>query len=359
MNKIADDPILQDIWQAVRDSDVVKVRALFEAHSNFLDSKYGSDTWLTAAVRSNSIDMVEMLLDLGCDIELPASQRLDNTPLISAITQNNQEIAKALLHRGADVTKGRPVITAITGQKKNSLEFIKLLEQYGADIHKVFPFGEGDKINALKAAITWGKQDVVDYLKSKGAVLPDEPLPETAPQRESSKDEVVAFFEMNFGPVDPLAIIEIVPTEPRITVHCVPAAEGRNFITLFTVGMSRQPMTVPEGGEDYQFAELFIQLPADWPYRDLHDPNHAWPVTWLRDNAQYPHLHNTWLGGPVALIANSDPRSRWHPALSSRRCSAWPRNRSPAATDARSNSTACRRSTPKSATSKSARAWRR
>ena len=50
-----------------------------------------------------------------------------------------------------------------------------------------------------------------------------------------------------------------------------------------------------------------MQLPADWEYLEIEDPRYGWPIHWLRANAQYPHHHNTWLGGPVCLIANDDP----------------------------------------------------
>ena len=66
-------------------------------------------------------------------------------------------------------------------------------------------------------------------------------------------------------------------------------------------------MTVPDGAEEYSRAELYIQLPADWEYRDYEDPNWGWPQHWLRSMAQYPQQHNPWLGGPVTLVANEDP----------------------------------------------------
>src|SRR5439155_26347202 len=49
------------------------------------------------------------------------------------------------------------------------------------------------------------------------------------------------------------------------------------------------------------------QLPANWPHTDLEDPEHSWPADWLRSTAQYPHLNDTWLGGPVTIIANEEP----------------------------------------------------
>ena len=66
-------------------------------------------------------------------------------------------------------------------------------------------------------------------------------------------------------------------------------------------------MNAPEGGEDYRLAELFIELPGDWKIKEVKDMLWAWPLYWLRKMAQYPHASDTWLGGPVTLMANQDP----------------------------------------------------
>lgn len=65
-------------------------------------------------------------------------------------------------------------------------------------------------------------------------------------------------------------------------------------------------MKTPKGQEEFPFAELFIQLPGDWQYTSP-DPNWSWPIHSLRKIAQYPHNNDTWLGGPVASVANDDP----------------------------------------------------
>ena len=129
------------------------------------------------------------------------------------------------------------------------------------------------------------------------------------PAPESLSEEIIAHFAEHFGTPKPGALIEIVPVEPAIAAHCIPAGDGRNHITLFTTGMSEQAMTVPKGEDDYRHAELFIQLPAGWPLtkKALGDPKHGWPIRWLRQIAKYPHQNGTWLGGPATLIANDDP----------------------------------------------------
>jgi hypothetical protein len=62
---------------------------------------------------------------------------------------------------------------------------------------------------------------------------------------------------------------------------------------------------------------LFIQLLAGWPLSKgaLEDPNHAWPIQWLRSIAKYPHQQKTWLGGPVSIMANGEPPKRLAPSI--------------------------------------------
>lgn len=106
---------------------------------------------------------------------------------------------------------------------------------------------------------------------------------------------------------------ELVSDRVHIDVHFIPPGPGRDHWTLFTTGMSARPMSVPEGAEDYQYAELMLSLPATWkfdglskrpPPKDLE--RWFWPVRWLKQLARLPHEFNTWLGA-MHTIPNGDP----------------------------------------------------
>lgn len=134
----------------------------------------------------------------------------------------------------------------------------------------------------------------------------------------SSSEQVVRYFEQEFGPVDSRSLTEIVPTtEPPVRVHVVRPNPRSGCVTLFTTGLSSRPMTVPEGAEDYRFAELFVQLPADWPVElaDLSGSEHGWPAAWLRVLAGVPRAEGTWLGGGGSTIASADPPVPFSPGL--------------------------------------------
>jgi hypothetical protein len=108
---------------------------------------------------------------------------------------------------------------------------------------------------------------------------------------------------------------EIVSHLIHLDVNIVRPAPGRDWWTLFTVGMSALPMSVPEGRDDFRFAELVMKLPASWkvdemqvtpPPEDMAAP--YWPIRGLKDLARLPHDYNTFLAYGHT-IPNGDPPS--------------------------------------------------
>jgi len=101
---------------------------------------------------------------------------------------------------------------------------------------------------------------------------------------------------------------EIVSDLVHIDVHVVEPTTKRPFITLITSGMSDKPMSVPEGRENFEFAELTICLPSDWPLSNdaFKYENNYWPIRWLKILAFFPHEHDTWLSYGHT-VPNGDP----------------------------------------------------
>jgi hypothetical protein len=110
---------------------------------------------------------------------------------------------------------------------------------------------------------------------------------------------------------------EIVSDLVHIDVHIVGPTAARDWYTLVTSGMSDRPMTVPEGAEDFRFAELMLSLPADWSTEslwkaDLKDESLYWPIRLLKSLARLPHEYATWLGFGHT-VPNGDPPVRYAP----------------------------------------------
>jgi hypothetical protein len=316
----------QDLTNAIAEAIYLaqdaEVKRLLNEHPEQLHGRDGFLPWLLIAARMENVALVKWLLDRGCDVNAEEATGNRLTALNSAVVFKDTTLARVLLERGVNPNQGRQLICAIT---EGSLEMVELLVRYSADIHRVF---ENElthtPMNALSTAIDWGYDHIADYLRARGAVLPTalprkpegpKQVQELPAEAVPLKDQILTYFTEQFGPVWKQALMEIVPTEPSITIHVIPPTTKRNHVTLFTVGMSAQPMTVPPGGKDFQYAELFVQLPANWPYKQLNDPQHTWPMRWLRSTAQYPFHEGTWLGGRYAIVANDDPPKPLAPQL--------------------------------------------
>jgi ankyrin repeat protein len=176
MAELTEKEIEKRIRDAVDANDAPRVRKLLEQHPEFLNHYYNNAlTFLIIACQAQHQEVVQVLLDLGCEVDKGKRRNPEETPLFCALGRDNPQIARLLLQRGANPNGNGHVITAIVGPKKHSLELVKLLEKHGADLHAVDVNDfSGKPMNALTSAIDWGKQDVADYLESKGCVLPGE-----------------------------------------------------------------------------------------------------------------------------------------------------------------------------------------
>jgi len=310
---------LRPMYESIRTGQVDRVRQLIAEHPVLLEYQLSglSPSWLHVdAETGGHFEVAELLLGMGLDINTRGDS--DGTPLGSAVYECSPDYIKFLLERGADPNIGRTLIGALNREPddEDALAIIKLLVDHGADVNRVYEI-YGDPNNTF-TALEWaaGRPAVADYLRSKGAV--DRAKPTPAVDAADPAAAVEAYFDETFGPVWKKSLAEIVPTsDVPVRIHVIPADKDRNHVTLFTTGMSARPMAVPDGGEDFRYAELFVQLPGKWPLTKtaLADPRHGWPIHWLRSVANYPHANGTWLGGPATIIANGEPPEPLSPGL--------------------------------------------
>ncbi len=97
---------------------------------------------------------------------------------------------------------------------------------------------------------------------------------EPATGDSSAIEQIEAHIEEHLGEVDQVWH-EMVSDLVHIDIYQIPPTVDRPFWTLVTTGMSDLPMTVPEGAEDYTYAELMLCLPPDWKMsqQDFEDEN--------------------------------------------------------------------------------------
>ncbi len=121
---------------------------------------------------------------------------------------------------------------------------------------------------------------------------------------EENIEAISDHIENWIGPVDGV-FHELISDLVHIDIHLVKPTEDQPFWTLVTSGMSDRPMSVPEGAEEYAYAELAICLPDDWPLKEpeLDEEENYWPLRLLKALARLPHEYDTWLG-PGHTIPN-------------------------------------------------------
>lgn len=288
---------------AIDTNDEKVVRTLLAQHPEIgRESRLLTDL-LRHAATNNNVSMVSLLVECGADVNAPESADKPEGVILDASREGAADVVRWLLDHGATVNHRVGGITrclALTGAACDGhLDVVKLLvERGGADVNAVWA-GQ----NALSFALMYGQKSVEKYLRTHGALLPSQ-LGESPPP--GGIHPILQHVEKHLGKPNPIPLREIVPGDPSITIHVVPMADR---VALVTTGMSDRPMLVPEGAEDYRFAELVIYLPRDWPLNDtaLRDLNHFWPIEWLRRIAHYPHENHSWLGGPAVVFANGEP----------------------------------------------------
>lgn len=294
---------------AVYEGNAMEVDRLLDRYPELLHYEGGAGTWIHVAASIGQKDVAQSLVRRGCDVNKSGTQGVRRTPLAIAVSRGFVEVAQLLLENGAEANKGEPLVSVAVNPGPQSLALAKLLVTHGADINVHYYHEQlNRKVTPLAMAELWDNKPVYEYLLSLGASMPEDGG--EAPVGDDDR-EVIKYFDTHFGPSKPMAIIEIVQSEPPVAVHVIPPTSKHPCVTLFTTGMSAHPMTLPQSVKDaqpYQYAELFIQLPSHWPMSDvLEKPDHLWPILWLRSMARYPFQNATWLGGPVTVVTNGEP----------------------------------------------------
>lgn len=67
---------------------------------------------------------------------------------------------------------------------------------------------------------------------------------------------------------------------------------------LVTSGLSQKPMSVPDNKKIFEYAELMVILPGDWPIDDkaFKKNKNYWPIRMLKEIAHLTWDNKTWIG---------------------------------------------------------------
>jgi hypothetical protein len=245
--------------------------------------------------------MIEFMVASGLDVNETADGR---NALSEAVSNGHFEVAKWLLDRGAKII---PVNETTSGALfaavgSGSIEVVRLLIEHGADVNG--RFGSPPE-TALSHAIVLGRTEIAELLRSRGAVLPLHIS--TSPQL-SKKQEILDRVEAQLGSINPSALSGVVSDIIPLSIHLVPPGPGRDFLTLFTTGMSNQPVPLPDDWADYRYVELLLFLPSAWPstWEGLLVPPYDWAVKILRWIAYTTFERQRWIYSE-GVIPHEDP----------------------------------------------------
>ncbi len=316
-----DSPMSAQIYIAIAEDDVERLKSLLQ-QANPSEIEEG---FIHFAAECGSVGVLQHLVSQGFDVNQRNS--LGETALFHATSAEKSEAVKLLLSLGAEIDNNPDASPILTAIGDSNIEILQILISHRGNIHFTYRRRLGEIRNALSYAIELGNAEVIELLKAAGCRMPREEdvaidlsIPkekpaavsaETSEFSDADREAIIQAIAGEFGPVEPHALQEIVPVdaEVEVRVHVIPAGEESPFLTIFTTGMSARPMTVPEGSEAFEYAELLMHLPSDWKWKESlqADSPYSWPFQWLRNIAYLPHLNATWLGGPHTIIASDDP----------------------------------------------------
>ena len=290
--------------------DLDEFLRLLSEHPEWLRKEDGTDDWMWRAALEGRIDFMEVLVDLGMDVneskdkhsperELNPFYQAEG-PILQAAGSGHLEVVRWLLERGAKinyVVQGKPrCLPLVRAATIGDLKIVKVLVEYGADIHATWR-----GINAITEAEDYGQFAVRDYLHSLGARTLREMTPPDYPTAHKT------FINQMIEESGALGSWRLeIPGDPNVTLHLIPASDLSDVQTLFTVGLSDH--SLPQGRKSHSCTELLCMLPRDWPLTDaaLHDPNWNWPVEWLKRLVAQLRDADRWPEPPV-IFMNGDP----------------------------------------------------
>lgn len=162
------------ISNALHSNDLVAFETLLKSNPQQLLIN-GEDLWMREAATKGDLRAIQILVELGLDINQPEyppddPMHLPEGPIDRAASAGHLEVVRWMLDHGAQVNfefKGlKRCVPLVSAATNGHLEVVKLLVERGADIHAT---GGWANVTPITQAALYGKQDVYEYLYSLGA----------------------------------------------------------------------------------------------------------------------------------------------------------------------------------------------
>jgi len=220
---------MKDIFSAIELGDKGLVAAIISQEPSSLKRVFDHeipDQPLHIAAQLNQVDIGELLIDLGADIN--AKGRHNWTPLHIAAYEGSVDIAHILIRKGADINAGdenncTPLFFAVRGRDPECDEIAELLLANGAKVD-------------LNIAVCLGSlQLATEVLASNSLAVEDAPFPD-----DLLYDAVLAVDYRTFQSAELMSVSD---KEEQLRTSLVPLLElliahGANVNSIGTSGMS-------------------------------------------------------------------------------------------------------------------------
>jgi hypothetical protein len=154
-------------------SDTEAMRRFASQTSDLFPRLLADHNWVVCdAAKKSSPEAVRVLIELGAEIDQQDSNGF--TGLCWAVARENYDNAKMLLECGANPDVGCPIFSVATQNLRDPIAMAQLLLDHGADINQLFLVEGLPPRNVLSESVQTGLTNLVEFLKSRHAKLPDD-----------------------------------------------------------------------------------------------------------------------------------------------------------------------------------------
>ena len=155
--------------QAAFSGDLQNVKSTLDGGGNVEETDRAGNTALIISSFKGHNDIVQYLIDKGANVNAQAKDGF--TALIYAAQQGRIDTMDILITNHADINMNGLSGTALyQAVEKGQFEAVQYLVDHNADLNSTITVF-GLKLNALCQARNLGREEIYDYLKSKGAKL--------------------------------------------------------------------------------------------------------------------------------------------------------------------------------------------
>ena len=238
--------LAKELYGAIANAETKLAIEILENNPFLLMMETPNGSWLHVAAKHGNLEIVKYLCESNLDLNASGGFS-ESKPIDLANSNEHNEVVKYFLEKGAilDVIESerKPVFSAI---HKGQFELVKLRIENEIEVG-----GEYGTMNAISFA-------------------------EELMNNEIIHESVIKHLRNHFEKINELSLMEIIGD---LLIHIIPSSFDRDYIIIATSGAK-----IHSYNEKY---ELLMYLPANWNLSELNDLNNNWPITWLRQLANY------------------------------------------------------------------------